>query len=157
MNVISLHSTALVARRIRELQRRRQGLLERQERLRGELPEWAVEPLRLVGMSAEEIRGMFADLSDAEREVGLEENDRRLEDIDREIENLEELLLSAPSTSLEDVEAVMNLGVARLREIVATDPADVLYDHGEARSLALLERVLADLQGLLRHERLDAV
>jgi len=157
MNIISLHSTTLVARRIRELQRRRQGLLERQEQLRGELPEWAVEPQRLVGMSAEEIRGMFADLSDAEREVGLEENDRRLEGIDHEIENLEELLLSAPSTSLEDVEAVMSLGVARLREIVATDPTDVLYDHGEARSLALLERVLADLQGLLRRERLDAV
>ena len=157
MSVIAIHSTTLLARRMRELQRRRQTLLAQQERLRNDLPDWAVEPLRLVGMSADEIRGLVADLSEAEREVGLDENDRRLEDIDREIEELETLLLNAPSSSLDGVEAVMSLGVARMREFVATDPSDVLYDHGEARMLALFERALSDLQGLLRRERLDAV
>src|SRR3712207_4882614 len=122
MSVITIHSTTLLARRIRDLQRRRQNLLVQQERLRSELPAWAFEPLRLVGMSVEEIRGLVADLSEAEREVGLDENDRRLEDLDREIEELEGLLMSAPSSSLEGVEAVMSLGVARLREFVPTDP-----------------------------------
>ncbi len=157
MSVITMYSTTLLARRIRELQRRRQNLLMQQERLRGDLPDWAVEPLRLVGLSADEIRGLVADLSEAEREVGLDENDRRLEDLDQEIEDLETVLLNAPSSSLEEVEAVMGLGVSRLRELVVTDPADVLYDHGEARMLALFERVLADLQDLLRRARLDAV
>jgi hypothetical protein len=157
MSVIAIHSTALLTRRIRELQRRRQSLLARQERLRHELPDWAVEPLRLVGLSAEEIRGLVADLSEVEREVGLDDNDRRLDDLDREIEQLEDLLLSAPSNSLDGIESVMSLGVARLREFVVTDPADVLYDHGEARLLALFERVLGDLQNLLRRKRLDAV
>ena len=157
MSVIAIHSTALLTRRIRELQRRRQNLLVRQERLRHELPDWAVEPLRLVGLSSEEIRGLVANISEAERESGLEENDRRLEELDRDIEQLEDLLLKAPSTSLDGIEAVMSLGVARLRELVVTDPSDVLYDHGEARLLSLFERVMADLQNLLRRERLDAV
>ena len=43
-------SPALLARRIGELRRRREALLDRQDRLRRGLPEWALEPLRLVGM-----------------------------------------------------------------------------------------------------------
>ena len=156
MSVITIHSTTLLARRIRELQRRRQNLLVQRDRLRDELPDWAVEPLRMVGMSAEEIRGLIADVSEVEREVGLDENDRRLEQLDREIEELEEVLLNAPATSFEGVEAVLGLAVSRLRDLVVTDPTDVLYDHGEARVLAMLERLLGDVRDMLRRESLDA-
>ena len=44
----------LLARRIHELQRRRQALVAQQEQLRAQLPDWAVEPLRLVGMTGDE-------------------------------------------------------------------------------------------------------
>ena len=60
----------LLARRISELQRRRQALIAQQEQLRAQLPDWAVEPLRLVGMTGEEIRGLVNDMSTAEAESG---------------------------------------------------------------------------------------
>ena len=63
----------LLARRIHELQRRRQALVAHQEQLRAQLPDWAVEPLRLVGMTAEEIRSMVTDMSTAEAESGLQD------------------------------------------------------------------------------------
>jgi hypothetical protein len=62
----------LLARRISELQRRRQALITQQEQLRAQLPDWAVEPLRLVGMTGEEIRNLVNDMSTAEAESGLE-------------------------------------------------------------------------------------
>ena len=46
-------NSILLTRRIRELQRRRQALVSRQEQVRAQLPDWAVEPLRLVGMTNE--------------------------------------------------------------------------------------------------------
>ena len=63
----------LLARRIHELQRRRQALVAHQEQLRAQLPDWAVEPLRLVGMTAEEIRSMVSDMSTAEARSGLQD------------------------------------------------------------------------------------
>ena len=53
-------STILVVRRIADLQRRRQILSERQDRLRRSLPEWTFAPLQLVGMSAGEIQATIA-------------------------------------------------------------------------------------------------
>ena len=55
MNVIA--NTILLVRRLAELRRRREGLVDRQDRMRRSLPEWAFAPLQLVGMSADEIRG----------------------------------------------------------------------------------------------------
>ena len=72
--VISVITNAtLLARRIRELQRRRRAIAEQQEQLRTQLPDWAAEPLRLIGMSNDEIRGLVADLSTVEAEAGLDE------------------------------------------------------------------------------------
>jgi len=59
MSVIT--NSILLARRIRGLQRRRQGLVATQEQIRAQLPDWAVEPLRLVGMTNEEVRGLVDD------------------------------------------------------------------------------------------------
>jgi len=149
-------NSILLTRRIRELQRRRQALVGRQEQVRAQLPDWAVEPLRLVGMTNEEIRGLVAELSTAEAESGLNEIDSGLEEIDRQVEELENVLVATPSNSLDEIEAVIGLTVDRFREIIVTDPNDVFHDHGEARFLAMLERVYDDLSGLLQRSRLDA-
>lgn len=149
-------NSILLARRIRDLQRRRQSLVGQQEQLRTQLPDWAIEPLRLVGMTSEEIRSLINDWSTAETEAGLDEIEQRLDEIDRQIEELENLLVATSSNSLDEIEAVIGLAVVRFREIIVTDPDDVFYDHGEARLLALVERVHDDLCGLLQRARLDA-
>ena len=150
MSVIT--NSLLLVRRIGELQRRRQSLLERQEQAQQHLPEWALEPLRLVGMAADEIRGLVADLSRDESEAGIDELESQLDAIEREIEALEGQLVATEATSIDGVEAILALAVTRLRGFTVTDPGDVFYDHGEARVLAMLERALDDLRALLRRE-----
>lgn len=154
VNVIT--NAVLLSRRIRELQRRRQGLVAQQEQLRSQLPDWAVEPLRLVGMTAEEIRSLVNDWSAAEAESGLDDIEQQLDEVDRQIEDLEKLLATTPAASLDEIEAVMSLAVGRFREIFVTDPDDVFYDHGEARLLALIERIHEDLAGFLNRGQADA-
>ena len=146
-------NSILLTRRIWELQRRRQALVGRQEQVRAQMPDWAVEPLRLVGLTNDEIRGRIAELSTAEAELGLNEIDNDLEELDRQIEDLENMLVAMPSDSLDEIEAVIGLTVDRFRDVVVTDPSDVFYDHGDARFLAMLERVQEDLSGLLRRSR----
>jgi hypothetical protein len=146
----------LLARRISELQRRRQALIAQQEQLRAQLPDWAVEPLRLVGMSGEEIRNLVNDMSTAEAESGLEETERQLDAIDQEIDEMESLLVATRSNSLEEIEAVARLTVIRFHEVIVTDPNDVFYDHGEARLVALVERVQEDISDLIQRCRSDA-
>jgi hypothetical protein len=148
-------NSILLARRIRELQRRRQALVSQQEQVRAQLPDWAVEPLRLVGLTTEEIRGLVDDLSTAETEAGLDHIEKRLDDIDHQMEEIEDMLVTTPSSSLDEIEAVIGLAVARFKDIIVTDPGDVFYDHGEARLLALLERVQEDMSDLMRRSRLD--
>jgi hypothetical protein len=149
-------NSILLTRRIRELQRRRQALVGRQEQVRAQLPDWAIEPLRLVGMTNDEIRGLVDDLSTAEAEAGLNEIDSGIEEIDRQVEQLENVLVATPSNSLDEIEAVIGLTADRFREIIVTYANDVFYDHGEARFLAMLERVYEDLSKLLQRSRLDA-
>ena len=148
-------NSILLARRIHELQRRRQALMAEQERLRAHLPDWAIEPLRLVGMTKEEIQNLVDDLSAAETESGLEAVESQIDELDRQVEDLENVLVATPSGSLEEIEAVLRLALARFREITVTDPGNVFYDHGEARVLALVERVHEDLAGVLQRSRLD--
>jgi hypothetical protein len=149
-------NATLLARRIRELQRRRRAIAEQQEQLRTQLPDWAAEPLRLIGMSNDEIQGLVADLSTVEAEAGLDEVEQRLEEIDHQIEELEGMLASTPSSSLDEIEAVTSVAIGRFREMIVTDPNDVFYDHGESRLLGLIERIHEDLTGLVRRSRLDA-
>ena len=72
-NVRVITNALLLTKRIRDLQARRQNLVSRQEHLRTQLPDWAVEPLRLVGMTGNEVRGLVDDLSNAETEAGLDD------------------------------------------------------------------------------------
>ena len=147
MTVIT--NTALLIRRINELQRRRDSLVDRQDRLRRTLPEWALAPLQLAGMTSAEIKGLMIDLSTAERDAGLDEIERELEQLDSQIEELENLLLTTPARSLDGIQAVLELAVARFRAQTVSDPNDVFYDYGDARILTILERASDDLRALL--------
>lgn len=149
-------NSVLVARRIKELKRRRQALLAKQSALRAQLPEWAIEPLRLVGMTADEIRGMVAEMSSVEADSGLEQVEQQIDEMDEQIEQLEIMLVTTPSTSLDEMASVLRLALARFHEVIVSDPDSVFYDHGEARLLALLERVHDDLHAYLREDTLDA-
>ncbi|HMR34481.1 MAG TPA: hypothetical protein PKA13_25735 [Geminicoccaceae bacterium] len=154
MNVIS--NAMLLVRRINELQRRRDNLLERQERLRRTLPEWTFAPLQLVGMSADEIRGMMSDLTDAERSTGLDQLEAEVEKLDQQIEELENSVLTTPSRSLDSIQAVLDLAVSRFKAHTVADPNDVFYDYGDARVLFFLERAAEDLRALLNEEQRQA-
>jgi hypothetical protein len=149
-------NSVLVARRIQELQRQRQRLVARQEQLRALLPDWAIEPLCLIGMTRDEVRGLVAQLSSAEAESGLEEVERRLDEVDHQIEELETLLVTTPSGSLDEIASVLRLALTRFRELIESDPENVFYDHGEARLLALVERASRDLDHQLQRSVLDA-
>lgn len=153
MNVIA--NSTLLVRRLNELQRRRQALLDRQDNLRRSLPEWALAPLQLVGLSSAEISSLMSDLSAAEREAGLDELEREIEAVDQQIEELESTLLATPARSLENIQAVLELALARFRAQTVTDPSDVFYDYGDARVLSFLERVAEDLRDHVaaRHRR----
>lgn len=148
MTVIA--NTTLLIRRIGEMRRRREALVDRQERLRSTLPEWALAPLQLVGMTATEIKALMNDLSEAERKSGLDETERELDQLDQNIEELENLLLTTPARTMDGIRAVLDMAVARFREQTVTDPNDVFYDYGDARTLRFLERAADDLRMMIQ-------
>ncbi|MEO1017520.1 MAG: hypothetical protein AAFY56_07490 [Pseudomonadota bacterium] len=155
MNVIT--NSMLLVRRIRELQRRRDAVVDRQDRLRRSLPEWTFAPLQLVGMSSDEIRSAMSDLTKAEADAGLNELDCELEKLDHEIETLENQLLSQPTGTFDGVQAVLELAIERFRGQTVHDPNDVFYDYGDARLLTFLEHAAEDLRDLLRQDHRAAV
>ena len=152
-----INNSTLLVRRITDLQRRRDILLERQDRLRRSLPEWAFAPLQLAGMSAAEIRSMMHEMSRSETEVGLDTIDAELEQLDQRIEELENELLTTRARSLESIQAVLDLALARFRGQTTTDPEDVFYDYGDARVLRFLERATDDIRALLQEAHREAV
>lgn len=155
-NIRVITNALVLTKRIRDLQARRQGLVSKQEHLRTQLPDWAVEPLKLIGMTSNEVRGLVDDLTSVEAESGLDDIDKQLNDIDQQIEELENMLVKTRSHSLDELSTVMDLVMTRFREIFVTDPSDVFYDHGEARLLWLIERVHEDLKDLVQISRQDA-
>jgi hypothetical protein len=152
-----INSSTLLVRRISELQRRRDILLERQDRLRRSLPEWAFAPLQLAGMSAAEIRGMMHEMSRAESDIGLDQIDHEIEQLDQRIEELENEVLTTPARSLDSIHAVLDLAVSRFRSQTSADPEDLFYDYGDARVLRFLERAAEDIQALLHEAHREAV
>jgi hypothetical protein len=154
MTVIT--NATLLIRRIGEVRRRRDAVVDRQERLRGSLPQWALAPLQLVGLSGAEIGHLMSDLSEAERKAGLDDVERELEQLDQQIEELENLLLTTPAHSLDGLQAVLDMAVNRFRAQTVTDPGDVFYDYGNARILTFLEHATEDLRGLLSESHRQA-
>jgi hypothetical protein len=149
-------NTTLLIRRIAEVRRRREAVVERQERLRGSLPQWALAPLQLVGMTASEIQGLMTELSAAEKQAGLDDVERELEQLDQQIEELENLLLTTPSRTLDGIQAVLDMAVTRFRAQTITDPNDVFYDYGDARILTFLDRAADDLRSLMAEDHRQA-
>jgi len=152
-----INSSTLLVRRITDLQRRRDILLERQDRVRRSLPEWAFAPLQLAGMSSAEIRSMMQEMSRAESDAGLDDLDRELEQLDQRIEELENELLTTPCRALDSIHAVLDLALSRFRSQTSADPQDLFYDYGDARVLRLLERAADDIQALLQESHREAV
>ncbi len=155
-NIRVITNALLLTKRIKDLQNRRHSLVSRQEQLRTQLPDWAVEPLRLVGMTGNEVRGLVDDLTNVEAESGLDDIETQLNDIDQQIEELENVLVNTKASSLGEVAHIMDLVITRFREIFVTDPSDVFYDHGEARLLWLVERVYEDLSSIAQLSQQDA-
>lgn len=155
-NIRVITNALVLTKRIRDLQARRQALVSRQEHLRTQLPDWAVEPLKLIGMTSNEVGGLVDDLATVEADSGLDGIENELNSIDQQIEELENLLVKTRSHSLDELVTVMDLVTTRFREIFVTDPNDVFYDHGEARLLWLIERVHEDLTDLVQTSHLDA-
>ena len=140
---------ALLVRRLGEVRRQRQAIVDRQERLRGGLPEWAREPLRLMGLTAAEVAGFLGERYVADQETMFDELAHELEGLDQQIDELEDRLVTMPYSSLEKVQAVLDLGATRLRSQTATDPDDASYDHGEARVLVFVDAAAEHLRSLL--------
>ncbi len=157
LSMTVINSSTLLVRRISELQRRRDILVERQDRLRRSLPEWAFAPLQLAGMSASEIRSMMQEMSRAESDVGLDQIEQELEQLDHRIEELENELLTTPARSLDSIHAVLDLAVGRFKSQTSSDPEDLFYDYGDARVLRFLERAADDIQALLQEAHREAV
>ncbi len=143
-------NSILLARRIQELQKRRNSLRTTMDEVRSHLPDWALEPLRLVGKTNEEIRELVAQLASTEGNVGLDEMEKELQALDATIERLESELVQNPSTSLQEIEAVARLAVRRLHDLVVTDPNDVFFDATEARVLSIVEHAHSGIVSLLR-------
>jgi DNA-binding transcriptional MerR regulator len=140
----------LLIRRINDLHRKRDALIERQDRMRSVLPDWTLEPLRMAGMSVREIERLMSEVSAAEQQTSLEQIERDVERVDQQIEEAENQLISSPNKSLDGLETVLRLAVDRLRRQVSTDPNDVFYDYGEARVVFMLDNVLDDLHAFMR-------
>ena len=100
-NIRVITNALFLTKRIRDLQAKRQFLVSRQEQLRTQLPDWAVEPLRLVGMTGNEVRGLVDDLNSVEAESGLDDIETQLNDIDQQVEDLENTLVNTKANTPE--------------------------------------------------------
>ena len=136
----------LLVRRINDLHRKRKAVVARQDELRSVLPDWTFAPLRLAGLSSREIDAMVLEAAAGATPDGVVDLELELERLDQQIEEAENRLISSPDKSLECIETVLTLAVDRLRRQISTNPADVLYDYGEARIMFMLESVVNDLR-----------
>jgi hypothetical protein len=147
MSVIA--NTTLLMRRTSEAHRRREALRAKREQASRALPEWAVMPLKLAGMSAVEIGAVLKGQVDVESEAGIEELDAEIEKVDGELDRIEMQLLSSPAAGLDGVRALLQLALGRMRETTVTDESSVFYDYGGARLLSLIERAADELDDAL--------
>ena len=142
-----------LVQRLAKLRRRRAALVSQIDRLRGALPEWAAEPLRLVGLSAAEVSELTVPGAETdEHQQELEEARRKLAELQGQIDLLEDTVLASPVVSLDWLHAALDLARDRLSE-----EADLVGDverlrSADPRSLALLDGALACLRHMLRSE-----
>jgi hypothetical protein len=116
--------------------------------LRGGLPAWARDPLRLMGLTAMEVDGFLGGRFEADQQAA-DEVGRELHQLDREIEELEDRLLTMPCSSLEKIQAVLDLALTILRSQTVNDLSAVCYDHDNTRVLAFVEAAAEGVRSLL--------
>ncbi len=139
--MVVIENARLVERRIEALRARREALAATRGG-RGSLPDWATEALVQVGMTRADIATFNAETATR----GPEDIEAERRRIDAKIDKLEEELMRQPVDTLASLQALAEVGVARLRRVTATDPNDLFYDAGEAQALALLDRVVRELR-----------
>jgi hypothetical protein len=145
--MVETHGQEGLLERVRNLYALRDDLKDKQDRLSHSMPEWALMPLRLAGLSQAEIDRIVDEQAELERSCGLPEITRQLESVEAEIDEFEDSMLAAPMLGRDGLPAVLELALGRLRERTVTEEASPFYDHGDARLLSLLERASAQLSG----------
>ena len=141
-------TTALLLRCIGEARRRREAIIRRKERDR--VPRWVEEPLRLAGLSAGEIAELTGDRQDLDQHAAaLDEVRHELARWDTEIERLEDEVLKAPCTSLEEIQAGLELVLGHLRSWAADSASDLGRYRDSSRVMALLDAAADGMRGLM--------
>jgi hypothetical protein len=139
--MVVIENARLVERRIQALRERRAGLASPRG-TKGAIPGWAADVLVQTGLTRAEIEAF-----DAEPEVAGEGDfDTDVRELDAAIDQLEAELLQRPIETFAGIQALAEVGVARLRRMTTTDPDDVFFDAGAARALELLDRVVSELR-----------
>ncbi len=146
--MVVIADARLMERRLETLRRRRETL-DTAPGSRQPLPDWAADALVSMGMTRAEIETADAEAAAA---PGADERERELTAVDAAIDALEAELLARRGDSLITLHALAEVALARLKRSAATDPGDVFYDAGEARAIALFERVVSGLGRLQEAE-----
>lgn len=144
--MVVIADTRLIERRLETLRTRRDRLAA-PPGARAALPDWAADTLVALGMTRGEIA--TADAEAAARPAPAT-TAGELADTDAAIEALEEGLLARRDRSPDALYALGEIALARLKRSTAIDPADVAYDAGQARAVALFEQVVRGLADLAR-------
>ncbi len=105
------------------------------------LPPWAADALLHAGLTRHEIAAFNAAATSSEDALYAERS--RLDDI---IETLEQELAMRGDDTLETLQGLSELALARLERTLPVDPNDVFYDASNPGILSLLERVVNGLR-----------
>lgn len=106
------------------------------------LPDWALLPLRMAGMSAAEIRQLSR--------AGVRERDstvsaHQIREAEADLEILEEELIDNGPDDLRAVRLMLELALDHAREAALADGRTVFYDSPESRLARLLDRAVQAL------------
>jgi len=131
-------TTEFLFRHLVELHSRRESLVSQLDRLRNNLPEWAAEPLRQIGMTSTEINDLVnAGIDASQLEADRNNLNRELARLDRQINAAEARFLRTRTASLGWAEAALDVACLHLRRC-ETEGLDQNGAHNVARALALL-------------------
>lgn len=140
-----IHDPLSLVTRLKAICARRQEMLKQIEMLRQNMPNWTMEPMRLAGLSNQELGSLLSDLEHEEAEAGIRELEDTVDALDQEIDDIEMEIMQHGAPSMDCIETMLALICERVHNNVVTDPEDVFYDHGDARLLSLLQRVHKDV------------
>lgn len=137
-----IDNVRFMQRRLEALERRRSDVSRSIETADVLLPDWALAPLKSLGLTDRELE----DARQAQGSASVRRMQDELDEIDREVEQIEAQLHVHKAESLDGVLELASICAARLRHTTPTDPRDPFYDHGDAKTLQLIENVVANLE-----------